>query len=41
MTMRTLDRAFHRIGTAADTLAAAAMMSWLVVTLTNLAHASV
>lgn len=40
MTMRTLDRAFHRIGTAADTLAAAAVMGWLVVTFTNLAHAS-
>lgn len=40
MTMRTLDRAFHRIGAAADTLAAAVMMGWLVVTLSNLAHAS-
>ncbi len=40
MTMRTLHRALHRIGTAADTLAASAMMSWLVVTLTNLAYAT-
>jgi hypothetical protein len=39
MTMRTLDRAFRRIGIAADTLAAAALISWLVVTLTNVAYA--
>lgn len=40
MTMRTLKMIFHRMNTAADVVAATVMAGWLVVTLTNLANAS-
>lgn len=41
MTPCMIKTAYHRIGATADMLAACVMTSWLIFTLTHLAHASV
>lgn len=40
MTLRTIKTAYRRAGFVADTLAACAVTSWLALTLTRLAQAT-